>query len=159
MTSSTTTAAPRVRLSLPDRWQRRRDPDRGVLAAARAPHRSAAGVHPEITVRCVPVPDTDSLDAWRDGVLDEALRVLDDLVVEDDDLLDLEGHDVAYRRFAHRVGRADVLCEQWAWLLDGHGVTVTAAVDRDDYADLCDVFEAVLDTVEVTSADPARPGG
>jgi hypothetical protein len=61
---------------------------------------------------------------------------------------------VAYRRFAHRVGLAALVSDQWAWLTDGVGVTLTCTVAREDYADYCDVFEAVAETV-----DPARVAG
>jgi len=46
-----------------------------------------------------------------------------------------------------------VVSDQWAWLVDGVGVTLTCTVAREDYADYYDVFEAVAETV-----DPERVG-
>ena len=41
----------------------------------------------------------------------------------------------------------DVVTEQWAWLVDGAGVTLTASVARADYADYADLFEEVAATL------------
>lgn len=145
---SSTPATPMLGIALPPQWRRRSDPERGIVVSARVTTLPASGVRPEITLRCAPVDGTD-LDAWRAEVLAEAARSLDDFALEDADTVDLDGHDVAYRRFAHRIGPADVLCEQWSWLLDGYGVTLTGSVAREDYADHCDLFETVAETVEV----------
>jgi hypothetical protein len=56
---------------------------------------------------------------------------------------------VAYRRFAHRVGAADLLCDQWAWVVGGLGITLTCSAAREDYWDYCDVFEAIAETVDL----------
>jgi len=134
-------------IALPPSWRRTSDPDRGVLVSARAVAVPASGVRPELTLRCIPV--AGSLGDWRTQELAELAGRLRDFVVEDEDDFDLLGHDVAYRRFAHRVGVADVLCDQWAWLVDGLGVTLTCSVAREDYWDYCDVFETIAETVEV----------
>lgn len=134
-------------IALPPSWRRRSDPERGVLVAARSSALPASGVRPELTLRCSPVDD--ELVAWRAAAMTELAARLDDFDLEDDDEYDLLGQDVAYRRFAHRVDGADVLCEQWAWLADGLGVTLTCSVGREDYPDYCDVFEAIAETVEL----------
>jgi len=134
-------------IAVPPTWRRRSDPERGVLVAARASALPASGVRPELSLRCEPVEE--ELVAWRAGAMTELSVRLDDFDLEDDDEFDLLGHEVAYRRFAHRVGPADVLCEQWAWLADGLGITLTCSVAREDYPDYCDVFEAIAETVEL----------
>ncbi len=149
--------------AVPPRWRRRADPLRGVVVAARAPTMPPSGVRPELVLRCCAVDD--NLVTWRAGAVDELSRRLVDFDVEDEDVFDLGGEEVVYRRFAHRVGAADVVCDQWAWLLGlavdpvdgdesgaahvagGMGLTLTGMVAREDYADYCDVFEAVADTV------------
>ncbi len=136
-----------IGICLPATWRRRAAPAHGVVVTARSTVLPASGVHPELTLRCVPV-DTE-LERWRDESLRELSDRLIDFDVEDDDVFDLIGHRVAYHRFAHRLGAADVLSDQWAWLVDGLGVTLTCSVAREDYPDYCDVFEAIAETVSI----------
>ena len=79
---------------------------------------------------------------------------LDTLEVEDTDLVDPDGEPFAYTRFSHRLGGVDVVCDQWAWLHDGLGVTLTGTVARVDYADYADLFEDVAATVEISGPAP-----
>lgn len=134
-------------IALPPSWRRTTDPDRGVLVAARAAAVPASGFRPELVLRCASA--TPPLASWRQGELDDLARRLRDFVVEDDDEFDLLGHDVAYHRFAHRVGPVDVVCDQWGWLPGPLGVTLTCSVAREDYWDYCDVFEAIAETVHI----------
>ncbi|MDP2771949.1 MAG: hypothetical protein Q8O61_00210 [Nocardioides sp.] len=136
-----------LEVAVPPTWRRRSDPARGVLVAARATVLPASGVRPELTLTCATV-DRD-LESWRAEAMRELAARLDDFALEDEDTYDLEGHDVAYRRFAHRLGAADVLCDQWAWVAGGVGVTLTCSVAREDYGDYCDVFEAIAATVDL----------
>lgn len=129
-------------IALPPSWRRTSAPDRGVLVSARAAARPASGFRPEAVLRS---------DAAALGDLQERLQ---DFALEDEDAFDLMGHDVAYRRFAHRVGAVDVLCDQWVWQVEGRpglAVTLTCSVAREDYWDWCDVFEAIAETVDVGS--------
>lgn len=143
---------PYLSIVVPPSWRKRADHDHGVLVAARSTALPASGVRPELVVRFAPV-DAPSLATWRDRALRELAGLLVDFALEDDDDFDLLGQPVAYRRFAHRVGTADVLCDQWAWLVDDVsptvGLTLTCSVAREDYLAYCDVFEAVAETVEV----------
>lgn len=134
-------------IALPPSWRRTSDPDRGVLVSARAASVPASGFRPELVLRCTPV--LGALEAWRDQEMTELAGRLATFEVEDEDCFDLVGHDVAYRRFAHRLGPADVVCDQWAWLVDGLGVTLTCSVAREDYWDYCDVFETIAETVDI----------
>jgi hypothetical protein len=134
-------------IAVPPTWRRRSDTAHGVLVAARATSLPASGVRPELTLTCTAV-DRD-LQPWRDQAMDELAERLVDFALEDDDTYDLDGHDVAYRRFAHRVGAADLLCDQWAWVVDGLGITLTCSAAREDYWDYCDVFEAIAETVDL----------
>ena len=71
--------------------------------------------------------------------------------------LALDGEPAAYTRFSHRLGGTDVVCDQWAWLRDGVGVTLTGTVALADYADYADLFEGVAATVRL-SPDPPVGG-
>lgn len=133
-------------IALPPSWRTRSDPDRGVLVTARANTVPASGVRPELTLCCASV--SEKLAEWRVIALAGLASRLADFELEDEDDYDLGGHDVAYRRFAHRVEMADLVCDQWAWLSNGLGVTLTCTVARQDYADYCDVFEAIAETVD-----------
>ena len=136
-----------IGICLPVTWRRRSALAHGVVVSARSTVLPASGVHPELTLRCVPV-DTD-LETWRAEAIGELAARLVDFDVEDDDAFELLGRPVAYHRFAHRLGSADVLSDQWAWLSDGLGVVLTCSVAREDYPDYCDVFEAIAETVNI----------
>lgn len=136
-----------ILVDLPVRWHRRDEPDRGVVVAARPRRVPASGLCPEVVVRCTTV--ADDLVAWRADAIAALGRQLVDFALEDEDGFPLGDHEVAYRRFAHRSGPWDVLCEQWAWLVDGLGVTLTCSVAREDYPTFCDVFEAIAETLDV----------
>lgn len=131
---------------LPPRWRRTSDPEHGVVVAARQASLPPSGVRPELILRLTPVED--SLAEWRARAVDRLRERLDAFDLEDADEVELDGREAAYRRFAHRDGLADVVSDQWAWLVDGVGVTLTCTVAREDYADYCDVFEAVAETID-----------
>ncbi len=136
-------------VSIPTSWTRRRDPAHGVLVTARSPHLPSSGYRPELTLHTALLcPPPESLASWREQAVSELARVLPDFELEDADTFWLGDHEVAYHRFAHRVGLVDVLCDQWSWLLEGAGLTLTCSVAREDYLDHCDLFEAVAETVE-----------
>ena len=150
MTSTDSSPAHRhLGIAVPPTWRRRSDPDQGVLVAARATRLPASGVRPELVLRICRPDQGESLTAWRERAMGELADLLVDFALEDDDEYDLMGHPVAYRRFAHRLGTADVLCDQWAWLAHGTGVTLTCSVARAEYADYCDLFDAVAATVDL----------
>ena len=113
---------------------------------ARAPSLPPSGVHPEVVLRIEPV--TESLVDWRRDALAELATVLEDFELDDSDHYELDGRPVAYRRFAHRCLLADLVSEQWAWLVDRTGLVLTCTVARDDYADWCEVFESIAATVD-----------
>jgi hypothetical protein len=138
---------PDIGISLPVNWRRRPAPSHGVVVSARSSVLPDSGVHPELTLRCA-VVDTGLLE-WRTAAIGELSARLLDFDLEDDDVFDLLGNEVAYHRFAHRLGSADVLSDQWAWLAEGLGVTLTCSVAREDYPDYCDVFEAIAETVSI----------
>lgn len=131
--------SPDLGIALPRTWRRSAHPDRGVLVVARAPTAPTSGFRPELVLR------------YGAPGVDELARRLRDFALEDEDEYDLMGDDVSYRRYAHRVGALDVLCDQWAWLAEAGGVTLTCSVAREDYWDYCDVFEAIAETVDIGS--------
>lgn len=143
-----------VSVALPRRWATRADPEHGIVVAARATAVPPSGFAPEIVVRSVPV--ATGLEAWRDEALSALAVQLDGFEVEDSDAFELGGLPATYRRFAHRVGTTEVICDQWAWIVDGVGVTLTGSVAREEYAAYCDLFEDVAATVSVAAPESAH---
>lgn len=133
-------------IALPPRWRRRSDPEHGVLVHARAGGVPPSGTPPELVLRCTPVDE--GLNAWRRAAHAELGQRLVGFDLEDEDAFELEGRPVVYARFAHRLGLAELVSEQWSWLVGRTGITLTGTVAREDYADYCDVFEAVAATFE-----------
>jgi hypothetical protein len=113
---------------LPPGWRRRRHRDGALVATA--PAAGAGGVPPRLAWRTGPPPAYDGLD------------------VEDEDGFDLDGHEVGYRRFGHRVGGVEVVSEEWTWLVDGVPHVLTGTVRREDYLVVCDLFEEVAASVD-----------
>ena len=136
-----------VALTVPRTWHTRRNLAHGIVLAARPRSLPASGVSPEIVVRCAAVEH--NLRVWRGQALLDLRAQLVDFALEDADEFDLGDHRVAYCRFAHRFGAADLLCDQWAWLVDGLGVTLTCTVAREDHPTYCDLFEDIAATVDV----------
>jgi len=136
-----------VTLTVPRSWHTRRDLGHGVILAARPRSVPPSGVSPEIALRCATVDV--GLAPWRGQAVLDLRAQLVDFALEDADDFDLGDHRVAYVRFAHRFGAADVVCDQWAWLVDGLGVTLSCSVAREDYLTYCDLFEEVAATVDV----------
>lgn len=136
-----------VTLTVPRTWHTRRSPAHGIVLAARPRTIPASGISPEIVVRCAPVEV--ELGTWRGQALLDLRAQLTDFALEDADQFDLGDQRVSYHRFAHRFGAADVVCDQWSWLVDGLGVTLTCSVAREDYLAYCDLFEDVAATVDV----------
>jgi hypothetical protein len=136
-----------IGICLPATWRRRSSSAHGVVINARSTVLPPSGVPPEAIVRCAAV-DTE-LHTWRSAAIGELSERLVDFEVEDEDEFELLGRTVVYHRFAHRIGAADVLSDQWSWLADGLGVTLTCSVAREDYPDYCDVFEAIAETVSI----------
>ncbi|MDN4160810.1 hypothetical protein [Nocardioides abyssi] len=136
-------------LTLPPGWHHHPDPAPDVLVAARGTP-SWSGVPPELVLRRTEVPAdwADDLDAWRAAAVVDLRRLLDRFALEDTELLDLEGRDVLYQRFAHRGVVADLLTEQWSWLVGRCGLTLSGTVALEDYADLCEVLEDAAASVE-----------
>jgi hypothetical protein len=158
MTTSTTgspvpSATPSVTLAVPRRWAIFDDPAPGVALVARAPMPTPSGFTPELALHTGPV-DAPTLTEWRHEAMAALAAQLDDLEVEDTDVVDLDGAPVGYTRFSHRIGGVDVVCDQWAWLSDGVGVTLTGTIARVDYADYADLFEQVAATVEISVRAP-----
>lgn len=119
---------------LPPGWRRRR---RDGALVATAPGRPDGAPPARLVWRTGPAPAYAGLE------------------VEDEDRFDLDGHEVGYRRFGHRVDGVEVVSEEWTWLVDGLAHVLTGTVRREDYLDVCDLFEEVAASVTVE----LRPGG
>lgn len=87
---------------------------------------------------------------WRAG----PAPAYDDLMVEDDDVYDLDGHLVAYRRFGHRAGTVELISEEWCWQVRGERRALTGTVARSDYLTCCDLFDDVAATVVPDIPEP-----
>lgn len=148
---------PAVSIAVPRRWVTRSDPSRGVVLAARARCVPPSGFAPELLLQSA-TADGDP-PCRRADTLAALAAQLHDVEVEDTDAFELGGQPVTYRRFAHRRGALDVMCEQWEWSVVTAGgdvaVTLTASVAREDYLDYCDLFEDVAATVELPVIDAA----
>lgn len=153
MTATPAHPAHHVRVSVPPRWAGRTDPEHGVVLAARSRELPASGRAPELMVRCTTVES--ELLAWREEAIAALSTQLAEFELEDEDEYDLAGQAVAYRRFSYRHGTSDILSEQWAWVVDGVGVTLTGSVDRTDYEAFRDLFESVAATIEIGPATAA----
>lgn len=138
-----------ISVELPPDWQTRSHPEAGVVLRSRPRRRPRAGVPPEIVVRSRSVED--DLATWRCEAVRAVSAQLDGFELEDEDEYDLGAHRVRYHRFGHRLGTAELISEQWSWLVDGLGVTLTCTVARQEYAAYCDLFEDVAATVEILS--------
>jgi hypothetical protein len=143
-----------VSFELPPGWQIRMHPDTGVVARARPRDRAGDAVPPEVVVRHQPVDD--DLLTWRQEALAALAGQLTGFEVEDQDTYDLGRHRVHYHRFGHRLGTVELISDQWAWLVEGWGVTLTGTVAREEYAAYCDAFEDMALTVEVLPPGGAR---
>lgn len=138
-------------LIVPPGWHAHPDPapGPGVLLAVRGGP-SWSGVPPELVLRRTEVPDDllDDLLGWRARALTDLRSLLDFFALEDEEVIDLEGREVAYARFGHRGAGVDLVTEQWSWLLGRRGLTLSATVALEDYPDLCDVLEDAAASVE-----------
>lgn len=76
--------------------------------------------------------------------------------MEDEDRFELGGHEVGYRRIGHRVAGVELVSEEWTWLAGGATYVLTGTVVREDYLDLCDLFEDVAASVDASRV--AEPG-
>lgn len=136
-----------VTVTVPRGWHARYHLGHGIVLAARPRTVPASGVSPEIVLRCVPVDG--GLAAWRGQALRDLRAQLVDFALEDAGEHDLGDARVAYCRFAHRLGTADVITDQWSWLADGLGATLTCSAAREDHARFRDLFEDVAATVDL----------
>lgn len=134
-----------VLVSVPRTWTTRTDPDHGVVVAARARELPLSGFAPDLVVRITSV--ADDLTTWRAEAVGALAGQLDGFDLEDDDEFDLDDRPVAYHRFSHRLGEFDLIVEQWSWLVDGVGITLTGSVAREDFLDYSEVFERVAGTL------------
>jgi hypothetical protein len=141
-------------IALPATWRRTSDPDRGVLVAARGPVAGPSGVVPLVRLEVCPV--TGTLPAWRERDLRVVTSRRADFELEDEDDYELGDHAVSYRRFGYRRGSDDLVCEQWAWLIERCGYTLTGTVGRADHADYGELFEAVASSFSPPLCSPSR---
>jgi hypothetical protein len=136
-----------ISISIPPRWRHCADLDHGVVVTARAPVAPVSGFVPNFVLDAEPVEG--SLDAWQERALGHLGGLLEGLDEEDTDDYVLGNELVRYRRMSFSSGDHDVVAEQWCWLIQGVGFTLTGSVAREDYADYTHVFEDVAGTFKV----------
>ena len=122
------------------------DADTGLLLSARPPLAGRSGVLPEVRLTVMP-GEPDGFE-WVDDDLEVVARAVRDFLLEDSDQYVVGDHEVAYRRFAHRRGAHDLVCERWAWESDARLFLVDAMCAREDYEEFCDAFEQVAESFE-----------
>ena len=114
-----------------------------MLVVASPPIAGRSGVLPVVRLHVAPLAGRGF--GWVDDDLDDLMLRRHDFQLEDADDYGLGDDDVAYRRYAHRHGVHDLICERWAWEVPAAGcaLTLEATCAREDYADFCDVFEEI----------------
>lgn len=142
-----------IPLILPPRWRWSTDGATGLLLSARPPLAGASGVLPEVRLTAMSGGADDF--EWVDDDLERVERAVRDYLLEDEDEFGAGLHEVAYRRFAHRRGAHDLLCDRWAWEVDGWRFLLDATCARADYEEFCDVFEQIAESFEPERWEPA----
>jgi hypothetical protein len=141
-----------ISIDVPPRWRRSADPDLGIVVAARAPVTPASGFAPNLVLDAEPVDG--SFDRWQESAATELSSIVEEYGEEDSDAYLLGDEQVRYRRMSFRTGEHEVVSEQWCWLIQGVGFTLTGTVAREDYADYTDLFEDVAGTFSVRRQAP-----
>ncbi len=136
-----------IALELPAGWRESTDPDHGILVCARAATTQSSGFVPTVVLDTEPVDVP--LDRWQRVSRAQLASLVEDFDEEDSADFRLGGEEVHYRRIAFRSQDHDLLCEQWCWLINGVGFTLSATVARQDFADYADLFENVAASFSV----------
>jgi hypothetical protein len=134
-------------LVIPPGWARTAAPDHGIIVAARSPATGLSGYAPTLVLDAEPV-DVD-LGRWQLGTAEELAAALEYFEIEESDLFDLFGEPVGYRMYSFFRNGQDLLTEQWCWLVDGVGYTMSGTAARVDYLDVTDLFEQVAESFRV----------
>lgn len=151
---------PDLPLALPPGWVHGTRPEAGILLAASPREPGPSGVRPGINLVAEPVDGC--LEDWVELTLRDLGPGLDRFDLEDEDDYD-DGCPVAYRRFSYAHEGHHLLCDLWAWVVDGIGLMLTGTVVRGEYLDYCDLFEDVARgcdpeaVVRALHAGPTRP--
>jgi len=141
--------------AIPTGWRSRDALDHGVLMSAVAPAHSAAGLAPTIRLEVEPVHLAAT--GWVAEELADLSSRLVGLVVEHEECSDLSGVETCYRRFRHLRLGVPAVTEQWGWLVDGLGFTLTASAAAAEHEDYAALFAAVAASFAV-EAQPWSSG-
>ena len=142
-----------VPLVLPPRWRWDTDTPTGLLLRARPPQAGRSGVLPEVRLTAL-AGEPDDFE-WVDDDLERVADAVRDFLLEDEDRFSAGLHDVAYRRFAHRRGAHDLVCDRWAWEVGGWRLLLDATCSREDYEQFCDPFEQIAESFDPERWEPA----
>lgn len=104
---------------------------RPVVAITRAPHPPPSG------------PPGNHLPAHQTQLVADVVDAFPWPVVEERDVVDLDGHAVSYVRINHQANTLCLISELWTWVLGAEEWTVTGTTPLDQYPIWCDVFEAI----------------
>ncbi len=136
-----------ISIGVPSGWRQSSDLDHGIVMAARAPVTPGSGFVPEFVLDAEPVDC--SFESWQEKALAALSDLLQRFDEEDTDDYQLGPGLARYRRVSHVSSEHNLVSEQWCWLIEGVGFTLTGTVAREDYADFCDLFEDVAGTFSV----------
>ncbi len=134
-------------VSLPRRWSRHADPDRGVLfAAVSGPGRGGTRASVLLAVRDGPVGT-------------HAVPGCTQAVVEENDVLDLGGRPVGFLRTSAVVCSSAVVVEEWCWERPSmRSLVLRCTVGQEEYDALAPVFAALAARVDPDRPDAGCPG-
>ena len=139
-----------ISIGVPSGWRQTFDLDHGIVMVARAPTTPGSGFVPTFVLDAEPVDG--SFESWQEKSLAALSDLLERFDEEDADDYHLGPALARYRRVAHVSSVSSehhLVSEQWCWLIEGLGFTLTGTVAREDYADFCDLFEDVAGTFSV----------
>ena len=136
-----------ISIGVPSHWRQSSDLDHGIVMAARAPATPGSGFVPRFVLDAEPVDC--SFESWQESALAALGDQLQGFDQEDTDDYQLGHEHARYRRVSFVSSEHNLVSEQWCWLIEGVGLTLTGTVAREDYADFCDLFEDVAGTLAV----------
>ena len=139
-----------ISIAVPSGWSRASDLDHGILMAARAPTAPGSGFVPRFVLDAEPVDS--SFESWQENAVTALSDQLQRFDEEDTDDYHVGPELARYRRVSHVSSVSSdhhLVSEQWCWLIEGVGFTLTGTIAREDFADFCDLFEDVAGTFSV----------
>lgn len=130
-------------LPFPPDWEQRTDPYEGVALVAVIPEEDY-GFRTNVVVTLDEVPEMD-LAVWQFSAEQLLQQGLVEFVLLDEEYVELGGRTAVRRLGHHTVGEDAVTMEQWAFLDQGVGYTLTASADTWVYDHVAELLTAITD--------------